>query len=74
MPRQKSSPLPDMTIHNLRKRAEQMQVIARAIENGSARASLEARAADLAREAEAVERTQAQLRRGPSGAPESSQR
>ena len=56
MPRMKPAPLPDMTIHNLRKRAAQLHVIADAMESKSVREVLEARALHLMREAEAVER------------------
>lgn len=61
MPRRKPAPLPDVTVHNLRKRAQQLHVIAAAMESAAARASLEARAADLVRQAESVEHATVKL-------------
>ncbi len=56
MPRLKAAPLPDMTVHNLRKRAAQLHVIAEAMESKSVREALEARALHLMREADAAEK------------------
>lgn len=52
MPKQKAQPLPDMTVHNLRRRAEQMRVIAKCVEDKHARAVLLQKAEKLIETAE----------------------
>jgi hypothetical protein len=55
MPRPKKSPLPDFTVHNLRKRAEQLLAISEALGPSAARDALLTKAERLRRMAEEEE-------------------
>lgn len=58
MPRIKARPLPDSTVHNLRKRSEQMHSIAQTMECAATKERLEGKAQDLRRQADAAEHAQ----------------
>ncbi len=56
MPRPKKTPLPDVMAHNLRKRAEKMEAIARTLELLGTRAALQRKADHLRKLADDADR------------------
>lgn len=64
MPREKRPPLPDLKAHNLRKRAEQMRVIAGTLKQSLPRSILLRKAATYEEKADLIEREM--QRGGPS--------